>query len=221
MLINVEVQADRNPGYNLENRGTYYIARIISIGKDRGYLRKYRHLPKVYSIWLMVDPPKKLAGDIDMQYAITKRFKKNGTIELLSDDPIKSKYCLVKAHLPEGDPALVNGDPINILGVLFRNRNCQDKKKFMEDNGLPVNKDLSEALMHVRTIEDVMRDDYTRIGMAKGIAKGKIEEKQATVIRLLKEGVSINLIQAATDLSVAAINNIAKSLKAPVSLTPA
>jgi len=217
MLINVEVQAERNPGYNLENRGTYYIARIISIGKDRGYLKKYQHLPKVYSIWLMVDPPKKLAGDIDMQYAITKRFKKNGTIELLSDDPVKSKYCLVKVYLPEGDPDLTNGDPINILGVLFRNRNCQDKKKFMEDNGLPVNKDLSEVLMHVRTIEDVMRDDYTRIGKAEG----KTEEKQATVIRLLKMGVSISLIQAATDLSVAAINNIAKSLKAPASLTPA
>ncbi len=57
MLINVEVQAKRNPGYNLENRGTYYIARIISIEKERGYLDKYRHLPKVYSIWLMTDPP--------------------------------------------------------------------------------------------------------------------------------------------------------------------
>ncbi len=47
-----------------------------------------------------------------MQYAITKRYKKNGKIEVLSDNPIESKYCFVKVYLPEGDPNLTDGDPI-------------------------------------------------------------------------------------------------------------
>ncbi len=66
--------------------------------------------------------------------------------------------------------------------------------------------------MHIRTMEDVLRDDYTRIGKSKG----KIDEKQETAIRLLKKGTSIDLIQIATELPIAAINDIAKSLKLPI-----
>ncbi len=73
-------------------------------------------------------------------------------------------------------------------------------------------------------MEDVLRDDYTRIGKAEGRAEGravgkaegKAEEKQATVIRLLKKGASFSLIQVATELPIAAIHDISKSLKFPI-----
>ena len=231
MLVNVEVQAKRNPGYSLDKRGTYYIARIISIEKDRGYLKSYDHLQKVYSIWLMVDPPKKLVGTYDMEYAITKRFHKNGTIELLTDDPVQSRFCLVKVYLPEGDAASNDGDPMNILGVLFRNRACYDKTQFAKDNGIPVSQDLSEALMHVRTMEDVIRDDYRRIfkkqwkeegkleGKLEGRLEGRLEGKEENSIeiakRMLKEGCSIEFIKKITQLSTATISKLAQSLSLP------
>lgn len=70
--------------------------------------------------------------------------------------------------------------------------------------------------MRIRTMEDVLRDDYTRIGKVEGKTEGKIEEKQETTIRPLKKGTSIDLIQIATELSITAINDIAKSLKLPI-----
>lgn len=70
--------------------------------------------------------------------------------------------------------------------------------------------------MRIRTMEDVLRDDYTRIGKAEGKTEEKIEEKQETAIRPLKKGTSIDLIQIATELSITAINDIAKSLKLPI-----
>ncbi len=89
--------------------------------------------------------------------------------------------------------------------------------------------------MHIRTMEDVIRDDYARIyrqkykkDMAEATAAArararaeirsetKAEEKQETAIRLLKKGTSIDLIQIATELPIAAINDIAKSLKLPI-----
>ncbi len=216
MLVNVEVQAKRNPGYCLENREIYYVARIVSIEKDRGYVNTYNRLLKVYSIWLMTDPPKKLAGDIDMKFLMEKRFKKDGTIEVLADDPVKSKICLVKVYLPEGDPNLTDGNPINILGVLFRNRKCADKTKFMKDNGIPIDKDLDEALMQVRTMEDVIRDDYRRIYEQELDAKVQAQirkEKANTAKGLLEEGIPVSVIQKVTKLSVAAINRIAQSLQ--------
>ena len=81
--------------------------------------------------------------------------------------------------------------------------------------------------MHVRTIEDVIRNDYAKIykkeylkakAEAKAIAKAEAKalEKQETAIRLLKRGTPIGLIQIATDLPISAIYDIAKSQKLPV-----
>ncbi len=58
-------------------------------------------------------------------------------------------------------------------------------------------------------------------GMAKGIpaellegmAQGGAEEKIAATQRLLEQGISFDIIQKATLLSITAIRNIAKSMK--------
>ncbi len=98
--------------------------------------------------------------------------------------------------------------------------------------------------MRVRTMEDVIRDDYRRIykkewtaegwakglaeGMEKGAAKVRAEadaeirkEKTNTVKGLLEEGIPVSVIQKVTKLSVAAINRIAQSLQTSAAPTAA
>ncbi len=77
-------------------------------------------------------------------------------------------------------------------------------------------------------MEDIMSNDYFteswkeawiegwKKGWTEGWKEAKALEKQETAIRLLKRGTSIDLIQIATELPIAAINDIAKSLKLPI-----
>lgn len=150
LRINIEVQKAFHPGYDIDNRGFYYIARVISAEKGSGVFTSanYNGLQKVYSIWLMLNPPKKYAGMLDIQHLIKKRYDSSGSlVEVLEDDPIKSKLCFVKVYLPQGDAAREDSDPMNVLGVTFRNpQAAENKKTFLEKNGILVDEQLNEAL---------------------------------------------------------------------------
>lgn len=63
LIINIEIQKDYYPGYDLVPRGIFYGARMISaqlkteFGDDN-----YDDIKKVYSIWLCLNAPNKEAG---------------------------------------------------------------------------------------------------------------------------------------------------------------
>ena len=57
VIVNVEGQNDPDPGYNLEKRAEYYMARLVSAEKGRDFIRdNYNDLRKVYSIWIILKP---------------------------------------------------------------------------------------------------------------------------------------------------------------------
>ena len=206
--INIEVQKAFYPGYDIDNRGFYYVARVISAEKGSGVFTSanYNGLQKVYSIWLMLNPPKKYAGMLDIQHLIKKRYDSTGSlVEVLEDDPVKSKLCFVKVYLPQGDSDRDDADPMNILGVTFRNpQAAENKKTFLEKNGILVNEQLNEVLTKMRTYEDVLRN------------MGRKEERpivmKEVAQNMLSLGCSLDLIKKVTKLPQAVIEKMAQVL---------
>ena len=207
LRLNIEVQASTYPGYDIDNRGIYYIARVISAEKNKGVFKNshYDGLQKVYSIWLMTNPPKKLAGLLDVQYLVKKRWNYLcDETSVLEDDPLSSKLCFVKVYLPEGDVLAEDGDPMNILGVTFRNLASVEKKKiFLEKNGIFVNKEFKETLMKVCTFEDSI------------FAKGREDAMVDVAKHLLQDGCSTDYIKKITGLSKTAITRLTSELPPP------
>lgn len=207
LRLNIEVQAATYPRYDIDNRGIYYIARVISAEKTKGVFKNshYDGLQKVYSIWLMTNPPKKLAGQFDVQYLVKKRWNYLADeTSVLEDDPIASKLCFVKVYLPEGDILAADGDPMNILGVTFRNFASVEKKKtFLEKNGIFVNKEFKETLMKVRTFEDSI------------FAKGQEDAMVHVAKNLLQDGCSSDYVKKITGLSKTTISRLTSELPPP------
>jgi len=59
VIVGVEGQGDRNPGYILYNRATYYTSCMIVDQKGRYFDNdKYDDICKVMSIWVILNPRK-------------------------------------------------------------------------------------------------------------------------------------------------------------------
>ena len=66
IIINVEAQGDSSPGYDLANRGVFYLGCMIADQKDTVFQNdRYDDLRKVCSIWICTDPPKECADSIE------------------------------------------------------------------------------------------------------------------------------------------------------------
>ena len=66
IIINVEAQGDTSPGYDLANRGVFYLGCMIADQKDTVFQNdRYDDLRKVCSIWICTDPPKDRADAIE------------------------------------------------------------------------------------------------------------------------------------------------------------
>ena len=73
ILFNVEAQKSSYPGYMLEHRGVFYVARMISSQLEQEFvIPNYDDIKKVYSIWICMEPSKKLANTI-VEYHMTER----------------------------------------------------------------------------------------------------------------------------------------------------
>lgn len=65
LILNIEIQKDYYPGYDLVTRAVYYCARMISAQlKTEFDSDNYDDIKKVYSIWLCLNSPKKEANTI-------------------------------------------------------------------------------------------------------------------------------------------------------------
>ncbi len=206
ILMNIEVQADRNPGYDFDSRITFYMGRGVSMQKGRGIFRgsDYTKLQKFYSLWLFISPTQAQEGQTDFgTLAVSRRLASGETVPL-PEETARSKMGYAKIYLPKGDMTAVDGNPMNILGVLFRNRGVPGKKQFLENNGIFVDEPLEEALESMYTIEDSIRDEFRK--------EFQDEFSKKTARDMLSEGLNIDLIERLTGLTRQVIEKLKKDL---------
>lgn len=121
LMIDVEMQNDPNPGYDLISRGVLYCGRMLSEQMGRNVYRKagtnkyqYQHLQKVYSIWIVNNCSQQMANTISkygMKHeAIYGEFEDNARCDLLN---------VVMIRLPaEGQEKKAKNKPTELHSML-------------------------------------------------------------------------------------------------------
>ena len=114
IVINIEVQSDFYPGYQILNRAHYYNARNMSVQFGEFFDEyEYDNLRKVVSIWLMLDPPQYMSDGINRYtmheehiYGNIKENKtlirKNEIIMVYLSHKSKSKFIQLFNELRDG-----------------------------------------------------------------------------------------------------------------------
>ena len=187
LIINIEIQTDDKPGYELVTRGMYYCARMIS--EQHGTVfsgEHYGKIQKVYSIWICPSTPQS---------------RKNGIFRYhMVEEPVLGKpYVRQKAYDLEEVIVLnlgeagseTDSDILNLLNTLFSDSvSTEEKKKvFSEKYNITMTKEMEEEVHLMCNLSSAIE--------RKGEAKGKFE----TTVRYYRNGI-ITAEYAASDLGM-------------------
>ena len=116
VIINVEAQNNYYPGYDLETRGVFYCARMLSAQANREFSlagREYKKLKKVYSIWICTNSPDHLANTIS-SYEMTHK------VVYGSEDIRTGRYDLLEVAMIRLKEGVDNGNELHrMLNVLL------------------------------------------------------------------------------------------------------
>ena len=213
LIINIEAQNDFYPGYPLLKRGIYYCSRMISSQYGTVFTKShYEKIKKVYSIWVCTNSSKEWEYNIARygiieENIIGKAKAKESHYDLLSVVMI----CLGQKQYTEleGLLRLLN------LVLVDNSLNQQEKKnKLAEEFSIRITPGLERGVKEMCNLsEGVERRGIEKgieKGMALGLAEGREQMANETVIGMLKEKLSVDMISRVTKLSVEQVKEIGK-----------
>ena len=196
-FVNMEMQLDYSPGYDLVTRGVYSAARYIVREKDTEFTgSEYNNLKKVYSIWICMDAPGKYRDTIT-DHSIRRQdlhgcFSASEYYDLLS-------VVLIRLG---GEPEdYEQGSLQYLLMVLFSDKvPAQQKKRILEQQyAIPMTKELGKEIDNMCNLSEGIE----RRGIEKGISIGE-KRAQETNIKTLMETMHLTAQQAMDALKIPA-----------------
>ncbi len=198
LVMNIESQNDYSPGYPILKRGTYYCARMLSAQKGTIFSGKsYGKLRKVYSIWILANPPKELQNTVTVYE--TKERNLIGT----ANNPIPHYDMASIVLIGLGAPDRTENDVLKLLSVLLSDKvKPNQKKQILEaEFSIPMTYEMeSEAEMMCNLSDGVEMRGFNR-GVDFGVDKGLLS---ALMGYIRKKAVSIET--ALDDHDIAAEN---------------
>ena len=213
VIINIEVQQNFHPGYDIIKRGIYYGCSLIAMEKETVFADSdYDNLKKVYSIWICLDVPLDKANTI-IRY---------GMAELCPTDVthgvhrIGAPYDLLEVMMVCLNDKYENGGEgvIDMLRTLFSQRLSKEEKQKL----------LKEKYSITFTQEKQMKFDYyeyvketnLKIGEEKGFQLGEIQTRKTVVTNMLLQGKSEKDIQATLGLNASQVRELIREVQSNV-----
>lgn len=183
-IINLEIQTDDYPGYELVTRGLYYCARMISEQHGTVFTgAHYERIRKVYSIWICPQASKQ------KQYSMIRYNMTEQTITGRSYVR-KDAYDLMEVvMLNLGD---VNGDTssdiLDFLSTLFSLDKTPNEKKAIlsERYKIAMTAELESEVQSMCNLGDAIERRGIEKGIEKGIATGLLEGRAEGKIDTIK-----------------------------------
>lgn len=196
--IDVEPQRNYKPGYPIEKRGIYYLARnlssqlsLITNNTD------YNSLEKCYSIWICRDniPP---GERYSISYYQMENYKNSGNC-----CPHKENYdllTLIIIRLGKADYPLQEGI-LEFLSAIF----YPHKKNFFDTVQKYIdftkNIELKEEVSHMGGLGISILEEGMEEGMEKGMEKGRASQLVSSVTSLMKS-LSMSVEEACKALNI-------------------
>lgn len=189
ILLNVEAQQVYTPGYDIVTRGIYYGARMISSQYGVEFKNsEYNNIKKVYSLWICTDAPNYAKNTIT-EYKIEQEkifgdFQGNPRYDILN----VTFMCLGNANETDTPSFL------SMLSVALGNHiEVEEKKKRLEEDfGIPMTIELEKEMNEMCNLADAIE----RKGIERGIEQNAIDNAR----KLLKNGVSYEIVRASIDV---------------------
>ena len=204
VIINLEAQKSENRSlYPIVKRGLYYCSRLISSQRGTRFTgMDYGHICKVYSIWVLMNVPKKQRNSI-VEYSITEEVHRG---DYRSD---RSDYDLMSLKIIAlGERENAQDEVLGMLDTAFssklKDRDMADILK--KDYGIDLTPDMKKE---TDTMCNLSEGFYDR-GVEEGLATGRREERKESARRMLKNGkLSISEIAEYSGLSLKEVQKLA------------
>ena len=194
LIIGIEGQGDPNPGYSLEDRALYYACRMISDQKGTVFDGDdYSDMQKVYSIWCVLDPPRKRNNTV-IRYTLNGRYDEGYSSPLEIYDPDRMEIVFVNiSDVYEANTSM------GLMNTLF-NKKVDDTeriKRLKEDYKIPENESLFRSVCDMsKTLDEQFRDYYLREGFNDGREQGSAETTINLTVELVHNLMSSYKIDA-------------------------
>ena len=219
VLVNVEPQGNWNPAYPLMARAAYYCARLLSSQKGSTFAKSdYGGLQKVYSIWVLTNPPQDLRGVVlrtclkweDLSVAGTKTEEEQGAGTMGANVAENLERLLGSANYADivviglrGYDNGEYGDVVALLDALLsQNMSARERVHIIRDGygisdaGIQREADTMGDSVGLEIAREAWNKGITEgrakgmaEGMAEGRAKGRAEGRAEGITQALSESV--------------------------------
>lgn len=180
--VDVEPQKDYRPGYPIEKRGIYYLAR--SLGSQLNLLTEqtdYSQLEKCYSIWICRDNiPLKERHSIS--YYRMENYKNTGNCQPETKD--YDLLHLVIIRLGDKDYSTAETDILDFLTALFYPHRADFKKTIGKYIDFKQNLKLEQEVQNMGGLGQSVLEEGIEKGIEQGIGMGSF----LTLCSLVKDG---------------------------------
>lgn len=190
IIVDVEAQKNEPTKYELVNRSTYYVSRIISSQKKREFVNSdYDSIKRGFSIWICMNQSQCILNYLH----ITDE-------QIVGEHHWKGKQNLINIiliGLPEKVPEATAGYPLHrFLGTIFSTKlSVKEKMKILEDEyQITTEGELEEATAEMCNLGEGI--------LEKGIEIGTERTKKEIVNKMKEMNISIDIITKLQEKSV-------------------
>lgn len=195
LIINLEIQTNDKPGYELVTRGIYYCARMISEQHDSVFIGEhYEKIQKVYSIWICPSTPERRKNQMT-RYHMTKD-------QVIGNTYVKEEaYDLMEIIIlslgePEND---ADCSILNLLNTLFSPSVLPDEKKSVlsEKYNIAMTAELESEVQRMCNLSTAIENQGIKKGLEEGRAEGV--DLMAKLIKILLAEKKYSDVEKASD----------------------
>lgn len=191
-LLNIEAQKSLDPGklgYHLENRITFYLARMISAQKQTEFFHSdYDSLKRVRSIWICMDS--RTDGDSIEEIGFEKKEVFGNSARSYDLDLVRAIIVNIRSS---GELTTSRNVLTSMLETLFAKMDLDNKKQVLTENyGMIMTTKLEERLqimcnLSENIIEYGLEKGMT-VGREQGRKEGRKEERMNAIERMIRAG---------------------------------
>ena len=206
IIVNIELQKNFYPGYDLVTRALFYCARMLSAQLDTEFTAdNYDNIKKVYSIWICMNAPDYLADTIT-NYSI----KPENIVGEMKGNP---RYDLMSAVMicVNGESYLKKESPLHgLLGTIFSEElNYQEKENILnQEYQIETTKAVKEGMSRMCNLSDAIEERGIMKGLERGLEIGEVNKLIEQICRKMQKNKDVSTIAEELEEEPAVIQRI-------------
>lgn len=200
IIINVEAQKDEPTGYEILNRAIFYVSRLISSQKERDFDNSsYDDIKRVYSIWVCMNMEENTMSHVHLiKEDLIGSYKWKGNLDL---------FNIIMIGLAKELPGHNEMYELHrLLGALLSQELTIDEKLNIIGNeyDIPIEEDFRKDVSVMCNLSQGIEEK----GIAIGREKGRAEGEAALIMKMYKNGFTVEQISSATDMDIENVKKI-------------